>query len=150
MKSVPTPNAVNAWTRLVRAHAAALRTIEARLKADGLPALEWYDVLLELETSGALRPRELQAQLLLEQSNLSRLLDRMVAAGVVQCLPCTEDRRGKLVAISSAGRSLRRRMWPVYEGGINAGLATRLESSKLAKLAELLEALTGKLDDPGG
>jgi len=131
----------------VRAHASALSAIEARLKADGLPALEWYDVLLELETSGALRPRDLQAQLLLAQSNLSRLLDRMVAAGVVERRPCTEDRRGQLVAIRSAGRRLRRRMWPVYEGGINAGLADRLEDSKLAELAGLLEPLIEQRND---
>lgn len=131
----------------MRAHASAMIAIEARLKADGLPALEWYDVLLELETSGALRPRDLQAQLLLAQSNLSRLLDRMVAAGVVERRPCTEDRRGQLVAISTAGRRLRRRMWPVYEDGINAGLADRLEDSKLAELAGLLEPLIEQRND---
>lgn len=144
-----TRQAVTTWARLVRAHACALAEIEGRLKADGLPALEWYDVLLELETGGALRPRDLRARLLLAQSNLSRLLDRMVAAGVVSRRPCAEDRRGQLVEITSAGRRLRRRMWPVYESGIDAGVGERLEEADLAILAKLLAPLVtshGELD----
>lgn len=141
--------AVTTWVRLVRAHASALNEIEGRLKAEGLPALEWYDVLLELEAGGALRPRDLRARLLLAQSNLSRLLDRMVAAGVVTRRACADDRRGQLVEISSAGRRLRRRMWPVYESGIDAGVVRKLGEADLVALADLLAPLVTMRGEPG-
>ncbi|MFX8141405.1 helix-turn-helix domain-containing protein, partial [Acinetobacter baumannii] len=83
-------------------------------KAAGLPKLEWYDVLLELERGGPLRPRDLQARLLFAQYNLSRLLDRMVAAGLVGREACPDDHRGALIAITDTGRKLRKRMWLTY------------------------------------
>lgn len=145
--STPSPAAVLAWSRLVRAHDAALGSIESALKATGLPPLEWYDVLLELERAGPLRPRDLQARLLLAQSNLSRLLDRMVGAGVVERQPCEEDGRGQIVAITDAGRALRRSMWPVYAGAIEAAVGSRISDAEAAALADLLSRIStpGKL-----
>lgn len=144
--SQPSEAAVFAWTRLVRAHQAALSAIETALKAAGHPPLEWYDVLLELERAGPLRPRDLQSRLLLAQSNLSRLLDRMTAAGVVERRPCDEDGRGHLVAASAAGRALRRRMWPDYAGAIGMVVGKRLEDGEARMLADLL----GRMIEPGG
>lgn len=141
MQKTPGPDVIAVWTRLVRAHASALSGIEARLKAAGLPALEWYDVLLELETGGQARPRDLQARLLLPQSNLSRLLDRMESAGMVTRGPCPGDRRGQLVEISEAGRALRVRMWPTYAAGIDEAVGQRLPGPDLVHLTRLLTPL---------
>lgn len=120
--SVPSDETVALWTALSRAQRRVLRAVEAALKATALPPLEWYDVLLELDRGPALRPRELRARLLLAQPNLSRLLDRMEAAGLVERTACEEDRRGQLVSITSAGRDLRRRVWPVYAAALQAAL----------------------------
>ncbi len=75
--------------------------MEGALKAEGLPPLEWYDVLLELERGGPMRPRDLQAHLLLAQYNLSRLLDRIEAAGLVERRPCPDDAPSDLRDIPS-------------------------------------------------
>ncbi|MFX6036027.1 helix-turn-helix domain-containing protein, partial [Acinetobacter baumannii] len=74
--AAPSETIVDAWVALQRAPARAFDMVEGKLKAAGLPKLEWYDVLLELERGGPLRPRDLQARLLFAQYNLSRLLDR--------------------------------------------------------------------------
>lgn len=142
----PSRTAVLAWVRLVRAHGAALGRVEEALKRAGLPGLDWYDVLLELERLGPTRPRDLQARLLLAQSNLSRLLDRMVGGGVIVRQPCDDDRRGQLVAATDAGRALRRRMWPVYAGAIEAAVGSRLTEAEAAALAALL----GRIAEAGG
>lgn len=131
-----------AWSRLVRAHDVALGTVEQALKAASLPPLEWYDVLLELERAGPLRPRDLQSRLLLAQYNLSRLLDRMAAAGTVEKQACADDGRGQLVAITEAGRALRRRMWPVYAGAIEAAVGSKLGEEEAGTLADLLQRLS--------
>ena len=137
----PSDAAVLAWARLMRAHRAALGKGEQALKAAGLPPLEWYDVLLELERAGPSRPRDLQSRLLFAQYNLSRLLDRMAAVGAVERRSCDNDRRGLIVAITGEGRTLRRRMWPVYAGAIQAAVGAKLSDDEAAALAGLLGRL---------
>lgn len=133
---------VLAWTLLVRAHAQSLHTVQVALKTAQLPPLEWYDVLLELERAGPLRPRDLQKRLLLAQYNLSRLLDRMVEAALVERTSCDEDGRGQLVAISGKGRTARRRMWPVYAEAIQAAVGSKVTRAEASFLSELLGRLT--------
>lgn len=142
----PSDAAVLAWARLVRAHAAAFAVVEGALKKAGHPPLEWYDVILELERAGPLRPRELQARLLLAQYNLSRLLDRMEAAGAVERRPCDDDRRGHMVAITQEGGALRQRMWPVYAGAIQAAVGAKLNEAEAATLADLLGRISASGD----
>ncbi|HEY8572850.1 MarR family transcriptional regulator [Phenylobacterium sp.] len=141
----PTPSEAiqMAWARLLRAHQVALGLVETRLKDAGLPALEWYDVLLELERQGPLRPRQLQAELLLPQYNLSRLLERMVDAGLLERRPCPDDARGHLVAPTRRGRGVRRRMWPVYAAAIGEAVGERVSEREAAQLAELLGRIAG-------
>ncbi len=143
LKSMTRPSdaAILAWTRLVRAHATALARVQAALKAAELPSLEWYDILLELERGGAMRPRDLQAKLLLAQYNLSRLLERMVGAGLVERAPCEGDRRGLIVRVTARGRSLRRRMWPIYAAAIEGAVGAKLDDEDAAALAGLLRAV---------
>ena len=137
----PSDAAVNAWIALQRAQAAALGQVEAALKGAELPSLAWYDVLLELERAGPLRPRALQARLLFAQYNLSRLLDRLEKAEVIERTPCPEDQRGQLVAISAAGRRLRRRMWSVYGPAIASAIGAKLDDDDAMVLAGLLYEL---------
>ena len=140
--SKPCDATVLAWSRLMRAHRAALAAAEQALRAADLPPLEWYDVLWELERAGPLRPRDLQGRLLLAQYNLSRLLDRMADAGLVERRSCKEDGRGLVVAVSKEGVKLRRRMWPVYADAIQAAIGAKLGSADAAALAGLLARLT--------
>ncbi len=143
MNSEPNQAVTQAWTRLMRAQHAALSAIERRLKAADHPPLVWYDVLLELERGPAagLRPFELEQAMLLPQYGLSRLIDRIEAAGYVERRPCAADGRGQVVIITDAGRALRRRMWPDYAEGIARAIADRLTTDE----AEALAALLGKL-----
>lgn len=134
----PSDAAILAWTHLVRAHAVAMGGVQAALKAEGLPPLEWYDVLWELERGGPMRPRDLQVRLLLAQYNLSRLLDRMTEAGLVERRPCEDDGRGQIVGVGDAGCAMRRRMWPVYADAIGRAVGVKLDDGDAATLAELL------------
>src|SRR5437868_2424521 len=134
--------AESAWVQLIRAHRSALGSVERALRTADLPPLEWYDVLLELERGGPLRPRDLQDRLLLAQYNLSRLLDRMEADGLIARERCSDDARCQWVRVSEAGQALRESMWPVYAGAIEEALGARLGSAEAQKLAQLLSRLT--------
>lgn len=143
MKKRPDEATIAAWIALSRAQRSALGRVEARLKAEDLPPLSWYDALWELEKAGeaGLRPFELERAMLFEQYNLSRLADRLAKAGYMQRETCLDDRRGQLLKISHAGRELRRRMWDVYSQAIEEEVGARLTSPEASALAELLRKL---------
>lgn len=130
-----------AWTRLLRAADLAGQHSAATLRAAGLPPPEWYDVLLALERSGPQRPRALQAALATEQYALSRLLDRIVKAGLATRTPCPDDARGHTLELTEDGRAMRAAMWPVYAEAIEAALGARLDDEQRAALAGLLGPL---------
>ena len=140
---MPSDLTVRIWTRLARAQRDVLGTIEAALKAAGLPPLGWYDVLLEIDRAGTsgIRPFELERVTLLAQHNLSRLLDRLVRAGYAERNPAPQDGRGHALTITPSGSDVRRKMWPVYVAAIQAALGDRLAPHEAAALDLLLARL---------
>ena len=134
---------VKAWARLVRAQQLLLGRVEGELKAAGLPPLSWYDVLLEVNrgAGGRLRQYQIGEQVLLSKYNVSRLLDRLQAAGLIDRQLCEEDRRGANVAITREGKALLRKMWPVYERAIERHFARHLSDPEIGRLAGLLQRL---------
>ncbi|UCI09962.1 MarR family winged helix-turn-helix transcriptional regulator [Mesorhizobium sp. B1-1-8] len=145
-KTSPSPQAIDAWARLMRVSRQLVERTEEVLKAGGLPPLAWYDVLHELAEAGegSLRPFELVDRTLLAQYNISRLLARLEADGLVEKLPVTEDGRGQTVRITASGRNMRRRMWSVYGASIKALMGDKLSVKEL----ETLAALLGRLRHP--
>jgi len=85
--------------------------LERRLGADlegrfGLPHA-WFEVLVRLARSehGQLTMSGLAEQVTLTTGGVTRLVDRMAAAGLVDRVPCTSDRRVAYAAITAAGRA---------------------------------------------
>ena len=134
---------IQAWSALARAHRMILDAVEAALKQSGLPPLGWYDVLLELDRAGpdGLRPGALQERLLLPQYGLSRLLARIVGAGLIERRPCPDDRRGFVVALTAEGARMRRRMWPIYRAAVRSSIGMRLDDSEVGTLTATLRKL---------
>jgi DNA-binding MarR family transcriptional regulator len=128
----------------MRAQQLVLGEIEQDLKVSGLPSLGWYDVMLELSRaeSGRLRPYEIEERTLLAQHNLSRLLDRMDKAGLVQREVFSEDGRGRWVIITEDGRAMQARMWTVYAAAIQRHLGNKLDDAQADQLSELLATLS--------
>lgn len=135
--------AVSAWAGLVRVSQHLLATVDRDLKDAGFPPLAWYDALLELRRAGdgGLRPFQLRDQMLLAQYNLSRLVDRLAAAGLVERLPSPDDGRGQVVKITAQGRALLREMWPAYRAAIRKRFASKLDPWELTELARVLQQL---------
>ncbi|ENN88083.1 transcriptional regulator MarR family [Rhizobium freirei PRF 81] len=128
----------------MRAQQIVLDAVEQDLKAASLPPLGWYDVLLELSRAegGRLRPYEIEQRTLLAQHNLSRLLDRMEKAGLVQREVFSEDGRGRWVILTDDGRAMQKRMWNVYAPAIQRHLGDKLDIAEADQLADLLAKLS--------
>lgn len=142
MREKPEDPMISAWIGLVRAQARVLAAVESDLKKAGHSPLGWYDVLLELRRAPeGLRPLDLQSRLLLEQHNVSRLIDRMAAKGLVERRPCEADGRGQIIALTSKGKEQQSAMWPVYRAALNKALASRLSAAEAVTLSGLLAKL---------
>jgi DNA-binding MarR family transcriptional regulator len=143
MSDHPDEATILAWARLVKAARVVVGRVEADLKAAGFPPLGWYDVALELRRAGRpLRPVEIEDLLLIPQSNVSRLLDRMVAAGYLARQPCAADKRGFELALTDAGQELLR-MWPAYRALIQKHVGGKLQPGEAEVLAGSLGRLLG-------
>lgn len=138
---------LHVWVRLIRAHDKIVGNVEATLKAKGFPPIAWYDVLLELSREGGrrLRPVELEKELLVAQYNLSRLLDRMEAAGLIGRTTCPGDGRGQMIELTAEGRALQKRMWPACRDAVEEHLGPDMAEKDVELLAKLLGAIGGSL-----
>jgi DNA-binding MarR family transcriptional regulator len=100
------PTELAAWRGLLRAHAALVRDLDAELHTRHDLSLHEYEVLLTLADSadGRMRMSELAAAVVLSQSGLTRLVDRLVRDGSIARIRCEGDRRGLNAELTDAGR----------------------------------------------
>jgi len=143
MTQAPDPKG-HAWALLLSAQARLTAGIEADLARAGLPPLAWYDVLWELEKAagGRLRMHQLAGRIVLSRSNLSRLADRLEEAGLIAREDCPDDGRGYDLAITRAGRAMRKKIWPVYEDGIERLFSRHVTLDEARAMAEALVRVT--------
>jgi DNA-binding MarR family transcriptional regulator len=141
--SAPSETTVHVWTRLIRAHKAAMAHVESALKRSKMPPLIWYDALLVLERAGAdgLRPYEMEDALLLPQYGVSRLVERLAKEGYLQRINCEDDGRGQSLVITPTGLDLRQKMWTVYGPAIEDAVGKKLTAEDAQLLANLLPKL---------
>ncbi len=101
----------------------------------------WHDVLRTLhEAECGIRMFEVADAIVMSRSGLTRLIDRLEEAGLVERRTCPSDRRGNFLAITDAGRETLARMWAVYEGVIAEEFGGRVEDA--AAVARLLSTAT--------
>jgi DNA-binding MarR family transcriptional regulator len=130
----------HAWAVLLSAHAVLVERIEKALVEAGLPPLDWYDVLWELEKAadGGLRMSELAHRVVFSRSNLSRLADRLEKAGLAERRDSSEDGRGYDLVLTRAGRAMRRKIWPVYEAEIERLFSAHVSEREAEAIAAAL------------
>jgi DNA-binding MarR family transcriptional regulator len=138
---------LQAWHALLRAQAGVASNLERELMAaEGLP-LAWFEALLVLDQApdGALRLQRLMDTVLMTKSGVSRLVDRMEAAGLVARSGCPSDRRGAFAVITELGREKLHRATPIHSGGIDRHLAKVLDAEEAARLRDALSAVADAL-----
>ena len=136
-----------AWRAFLRAHSTMLRRIAADLDEADMPPLSWYDVLAALQEADEQRLRqvELAERVLLSNSGLSRLIDRIEKAGLARRTTCHTDRRSFYIELTDEGRDMLERMWPVYARGIAEDFLPALGSNP-CEIRQTLEAVGAQCD----
>ena len=106
------------------------------------PALsgQAFDVLIRLARTPEerLRMTELAVWTSLSPSGLTRAVDRLVDAGLVERETCPEDRRGAFAVLSDAGRSLMAEAVPRHADHVRSVVGQVLTPAEQAELQILL------------
>jgi DNA-binding MarR family transcriptional regulator len=131
---------VAAWGALLRVHATLLPLLDQELQAaHGLP-LTWYDVLLELNSAPERRLTmgELGSVAVVSRSRVSRVVDELVKAGLVEREANPADRRSAYAAITPAGRRRLRAAAPTYLAGIQRLFTAHMSDRDARVVAQAL------------
>ncbi|WP_426622894.1 MarR family winged helix-turn-helix transcriptional regulator [Leifsonia sp. McL0607] len=136
--------AVTAWESLFRAQVAVTRTLAAEFPTRDISFNE-YDVLFNLsrQPDRSLRLRDLNKEVLLTQPSVSRLIDRLVARGLVAKCPEPSDARGTVIRLTDTGFEMFRRVAVDHMRSITERVGERLDPHELETLAELCDKLRG-------
>ena len=136
----PHPLQLQAWRAFLTAHARVTEVLERELDSERQLPLAWYDVLVQLSDAadGRLRMHDLARAVLLSRAGLTRLVDRMAVAGLVERVPCEEDRRGTYVALTGAGATALAQAAPVHLRGVERHFTRHLSDGDARELSHVL------------
>ena len=130
-----------AWRGFLRVHSGLVRQLDAELeRAHGLP-LAHYEVLFHLEGApeARLTMSELAQSVLLSQSGVTRLVDRLVRSGLVVREGCLEDRRVTYARLTDEGRQALCEARPTLIQGVRQRFLAHFDDAELDALADAWE-----------
>jgi DNA-binding MarR family transcriptional regulator len=143
------PAELRAWRSFLEAHSRVVAHLEAELVSSGM-SLADYDVLYHLAsaTGRRLRMHELADRVLLSRSGLTRLVDRLSAAGLVARMSCAQDGRGSYAVLTDRGLRRVREVTPVHLQGVRRAFFAALGADDLAALTTQLERVASLAERP--
>lgn len=136
--------AAQAWEELFRTQVAIMRRLQRDPIWDRISMRE-YDVLFTLSGTPEhrLRLRELAESSLLSQPSLSRMVERLEAAGWVARLRAPDDGRGVLVTLTAEGAALQKEVGRRHVEAIAHYVGGAVDDEQLHALIRITGALRG-------
>jgi DNA-binding MarR family transcriptional regulator len=146
---LPRERQLEAWVRFLRAHAALTRALSADLVAGHGLTINDYEALLHLqrEPEKMLRRVDLAERVLLTASGITRLLEGLENAGLVERAACATDRRVVYAKLTEAGEQKLREASGTHLAGLHELFTSRFDEDELAALSSLLGRLPGASAD---
>lgn len=142
-REVPGKRGLQAWSALLRAHAALVRQLETDLESKTGLALADYDVLAQLAVAGgSLRMTELADRALISRSGMTRRVARLVHEGLVSRANADVDARGVVVLLTDSGLDRLTVAAPVHLRGVSDLFIANLDDQELAVLESALAKVT--------
>ena len=113
--------------------------LEERLRPGGVP-IEQFRILEVLDAAEPLAMGEIASLSLIEAPTLTKIIDKMVAEGLVYRAPDPNDRRRVLILTAAGGKALFKRLRGVSTAQ-EQRLVEMLQSEKAAELKTLLRSM---------
>jgi DNA-binding MarR family transcriptional regulator len=140
--------ALTAWRSYLKSHASILRELDADLVAEQGMTTRDYEVLLYLAQAPQRRlaMSALAESTMLTRSGITRLIDGLVDAGLIERVGCRSDARVSYAQLTAAGYEKLRGASATHLGGIRRLFLEHFTAEEIDQLASLLSRLPGAAD----
>ena len=131
----------DAWGALTRTHSAIVGRLQEALAAADLPPLPWYEVLATVADAPEQRMKmgDLAESLVITRGGLTKLVDRLVRAGLIERTFCETDRRVSYATLLPTGAETLAEMRPVVIAELRSAFSAQLSVADAEQLRETLE-----------
>ncbi|MBM3573348.1 MAG: MarR family transcriptional regulator [Alphaproteobacteria bacterium] len=134
------------WLRLLTCANMIERRVRQKLRDRYAITLPRFDLLAQLDrASDGLTLGEISRRLMVSNGNVTGLIERLVAEGLIDRQPSPEDRRIQIVRLTRGGKAAFDAMTPEHRDWVRTAMAG-LDRRELAQLLELL----GRLKESAG
>jgi DNA-binding MarR family transcriptional regulator len=131
------------WLRLLKATRLVEGALRERMRAERGMTLPRFDVMAALYRAGeGLRMSDLSGVLMVSNGNVTGIVDRLEAEGLVERVAVEGDRRAVRVRLTARGREAFEDMAEEHEVWVD-GLLAGLTPRETEEAARLLEKLAG-------
>jgi DNA-binding MarR family transcriptional regulator len=134
---------LRSWQALINVTTGVLGTLDNELRAEHGLSLGEYEVLVHLSEAPdrSLRMTDLASRLRLSPSGITRRIDGLVRAGLVERRQCPSDRRGSNAVLTEEGMRRLEEAAPSHVRGVRAHFIDQLSAQQLANLAAALSSI---------
>jgi len=139
------------WRAFLFANARITRLLDEELRVEHDLSFAEYDALLTIARAPdrALRMHELAGQVVLSKSGVTRLVDRLVADGLVERSQCRTDARGALAVLTDAGLARLRSASRTHLRGIQTHFLEAIDWADLAVIERSMRAVAERAGPHG-
>jgi DNA-binding MarR family transcriptional regulator len=132
-----------AWGSLTRTHAAITQRLQETLAAADFPPLPWYEVLAAVSEAPDERMKmgDLAEALVITRGGLTKLVDRLVKARLLERTFCETDRRVSYATLTPAGRDLLAEMRPAVIAELELAFSANLSVAQAKDLRQTLDSV---------
>jgi DNA-binding MarR family transcriptional regulator len=133
-----------AWRALARAFTILPRTLDTSLVGAGRMSLAEYGVLSNLSEAPGwrLRMSDLAAIRNVTPAGMTRLVDRLVACGLVERCKCVDDGRGAFAVLTEAGFARLEEAYPTHLESVRRHVVDHIEEGDLDTFIEVMEKIS--------
>jgi DNA-binding MarR family transcriptional regulator len=137
--------ALEAWRSYLQSHASIVRVLDAELVAEHGMTTRDYEVLLYLAQAPDRRlpMSALAGSTMLTRSGITRLIDGLVAGGLIERVACPNDARVSYAQLTDAGYEQLRSAGCSHVTSIRRLFLKHFSAEELEQLASLLSRLPG-------
>jgi len=134
-----------AWIAIAQTHAAVTGRLQEALTAAELPPLPWFEVLATLDRAPEQRMKmgDLAEALVITRGGLTKLVDRLIKAGLLERTFCETDRRVSYATLLPAGVELLAEMRPVVRGELAVAFTANLSVAEAEELRGTMDRIRG-------
>jgi DNA-binding MarR family transcriptional regulator len=136
---------LDAWRSYLQSHASIVRVLDAELVAEHGMTTRDYEVLLYLAQAPdrQMAMSALAERTMLTRSGITRLVDGLVAAGLIERVACASDARVSYAHLTDAGYDKLRQAGCAHVQSINRLFLEHFTPEEVEQLAALLSRLPG-------